>query len=222
MARFLFIRHAEADTGGTYCGRTDAPLSPLGREQAELAAGAFSHAYAPCSCSGNSTAGRAAAGTAFLDQNLALVASSPLQRCAGLARKLAAACQVQLEIIAGLAEIDFGAWEGLRFDEASQKYPATAEALLARSGEVSFPGGESLPAFAARVAAAWHSLRARHLNNQRVAVIAHAGVIAALILAVERKPLSSFWDIRIPHATLTVIDADVQTAQTIAQGVPLF
>ncbi|WP_298932895.1 histidine phosphatase family protein [uncultured Ramlibacter sp.] len=115
---------------------------------------------------------------AVLPQGLAL-ATSPLQRCEQLAqclRELRA--DLPLKSDARLAEMDFGAWEGRRWDAIGEAALAqwTADFWQHHPG-----GGESLAQFMARVGAAFDdSVRA----GRDAVWITHAGVIRAVQLLI--------------------------------------
>ncbi|NNM62962.1 MAG: phosphoglycerate mutase [Steroidobacteraceae bacterium] len=95
---------------------------------------------------------------------------SPLTRCMGLARRIAAPREPIVD--EDLVEIDFGAWEGLPWDEVPRDAidAWTRDIWGYRPG-----GGES----AAMVASRWHRwlTRVQHGTAQTVIAVTHAGVI---------------------------------------------
>jgi broad specificity phosphatase PhoE len=128
--RLVLVRHAATDWSGTrFCGRTDLPLSDLGRQQvAELVA-------------------------RVVDAGLAVVAvrSSPALRAVETAGPLARAFAAPLELDDRLWEADFGLLEGCAFDAVAQTWPAIARALLASSTDIDWPGGERAADLLARL-----------------------------------------------------------------------
>jgi ribonuclease H / adenosylcobalamin/alpha-ribazole phosphatase len=128
--RLILIRHAETALTAQrrYSGRGDVPLSARGRVQASAVA----------------------ARVARLGP-IALVVSSPLQRCVRTANAVAAAAgDPASEIDADLIETDFGVWEGLTFGEVRDRWPTEMDRWLA-STSVSPPGGESIEQVSGRV-----------------------------------------------------------------------
>ncbi len=107
----------------------------------------------------------------------AMLRSSPLQRCTQLA---AALCALRADLTFTtdhrLREMDFGAWEGKRWDalDAAALQAWTDDFAHHRPG-----GGESVHGFMARVAQAWDDA-ASHGTEQ--VWITHAGVIRAATL----------------------------------------
>lgn len=103
--------------------------------------------------------------------------SSPLQRCTQLARALCALrVDLSFTIDSRLREMDFGAWEGRRWDALG------APALQAWTDDFAHHrpgGGESVHSFMARVAQAWNEVS---LQGKDTVWITHAGVIRAAAL----------------------------------------
>lgn len=123
------------------------------------------------------------------------VRGSPLRRCTQLADALAPLRRdLRWRLDARLAEMDFGAWEGRRWDDIG----AAAVDAWARDFAHHRPGGgESVNLFMARVARAFDEDRAA---GQDTAWITHAGVIrAATLLARGVRTLESATDWP-PHA----------------------
>ncbi|MEW6025373.1 MAG: histidine phosphatase family protein [Pseudomonadota bacterium] len=98
--------------------------------------------------------------------------SSPLQRCASLARALN---PPQLRFDARLAEMDFGAWELRSWDDIprAEVDAWAADLLHYRPG-----GGESVLDVARRVAAFLHDLYKE--DHAEALVVCHAGTIRLL------------------------------------------
>lgn len=121
----------------------------------------------------------------------ARVVSSDLERARASAELLAEGAPVP--IMPELREIHFGAWEGLRFDETGCE---DAETL--RSLDFQFPGGESARVMCDRVWAAIAEIISPPAPV--TVVVAHAGSLAALRLAMSPAPKADFWDLMLPPA----------------------
>ncbi len=130
-----------------------------------------------------------------LPMGLQLV-SSPLQRCVQLTNCLyALRPDLVCKTDARLAEMDFGCWEGQRWDAIPQ---ADYERWTADFGAHAFGGKESVQVFMQRVAAAWDDAR---LSGLETVWITHAGVIrAATLLAqgVRQVMLAAQWPVSAP------------------------
>jgi alpha-ribazole phosphatase len=120
---------------------------------------------------------------------------SPLQRCTQLAAALQTqAPAFQLRACNDLAEMDFGAWEGQRWDGiAREEMQAwTAEFMAYAPG-----GGESLATMMARITRALDAARQQaRETGQPVLWISHAGVAQCahwLLTRGQRLPLAKDW-----------------------------
>ncbi|AIO65611.1 alpha-ribazole phosphatase [Burkholderia oklahomensis] len=150
----VLIRHpAVAVEAGVCYGSSDVPLA------ADAAAGA---------------AGIARRLRALGAARASRVWSSPLARCAELARVLADDARAPVEIDPRLSEIDFGAWEMKRWDEIGRDALDRWSADLMHARE---HGGESAAQFVARVRPA---LAAFAASERASWVVTHAGVMRAL------------------------------------------
>lgn len=115
----------------------------------------------------------------------AVVWTSPAARCRQLATTLHAG---EVRVDGRLWELDFGAWEGRKWDDVPRaEIDAWAEDYVRRSP----PGGESFLQVAARVADFRAELAAR--GERRVVVVTHGGVIRAWLCALEGRPLTDAW-----------------------------
>lgn len=106
--------------------------------------------------------------------------TSPLQRCLALAEALQARRpDLQLRVDERLKEMDFGCWEGWRWDDIPR---AAYDEWTAQFGTARFGGRESVNGLLQRVAAA-HA-EARDLGQDAVWVT-HAGVLRAMALLAQ-------------------------------------
>jgi alpha-ribazole phosphatase len=169
------LRHGEAEGGAVYRGRTDDPLSALGWVQ-------MSAAMHGLSC-------------------WDLVVSSPLRRCAAFATVFARVHELPLVLERGLAEIDFGEWEGRSAQQLMRESPAALTDFWRDPLNHPPPGGESLDRFRQRVVAAWGRQRQRH-PGKRLLFVVHGGVIRVLLSHLQSSPLDRMLEIEVKHADL--------------------
>ena len=107
------------------------------------------------------------------------IVSSPLRRCAALARLLADRLGAPLAFDPRWREMDFGAWEGRPWDAIPRpELDAWAADLLHARPH----GGESVAMLAARTAEAMAACPA----HERIVVVTHAGPIRAALAAWDR------------------------------------
>jgi broad specificity phosphatase PhoE len=181
MALTLFLlRHAAHDrVGDLLCGRMpEVALGETGRWQAARLARRF------------------APGT------LDALYTSPVQRCRETAAPLAAACGVQLTLLPEAEEVDFGTWTGSRF--AALEDDPRWHAWNHSRDTAAAPGGESMVAVRARVAALLDGMRQRHPEG-RVALVSHAEIIRTAILQILGLPLQAFERLEVSPASISAL-----------------
>lgn len=130
-----------------------------------------------------------------LPQGVALI-TSPLQRCEQLAQQIQGLRpDLMLKRDARLAEMDFGCWEGQRWDDIPK---SAFDAWTTDFGAHPFGGRESVDQLLQRVAA----VRAETRQQGRDAVwVTHAGVIRAMALlaqGIERLERAEQWPRQAP------------------------
>lgn len=105
----------------------------------------------------------------------ALIVSSDLIRCVATASALQKRRQ-PLPQEAHLREFNFGAWDGLSFDEVNARDPILCRDFWEKPGDLKAPDGESWNDVADRVSGVVTRLSAEHGDVDIIAV-AHFGVI---------------------------------------------
>jgi ribonuclease H / adenosylcobalamin/alpha-ribazole phosphatase len=180
----LLLRHGETahSVARTFSGSggDDVPLTPNGRAQAEAAAAALADRT-----------------------NIGVVASSPLRRARETAAAVAAVLGVPVRVEPGLAEADFGAWEGRTFAEVGDAWPDELTEWLA-STSVAPPGGESLDVVGARVRAAVDPLLASY-TGRGVVLVTHAAPVKALVCRALDVPLGTAFRMELPPGSLSEV-----------------
>ncbi|MET8797926.1 bifunctional RNase H/acid phosphatase [Nocardia sp. NPDC004568] len=156
--RLLLVRHGQTELSvqRRYSGRGNPPLTAVGREQAARAAKML-----------------AAKG------DIAAIVTSPLGRARETAEAAGVALGIEVRVVDGLTETDFGEWEGLTFREAAERDPELHARWL---GDPSLPapGGESFDAVRERVEAVRRDLVARY-PGANVVVVSHVTPIKTLL-----------------------------------------
>ena len=161
---FVLIRHTRCDIeAGTCYGRLDVPLADSAPEDIE----------------------RTLAQTPPVDY----VVCSPAQRCHRLALALGRrdGCEVRVE--PALQELDFGAWEGLRWSEIPR---TVSDEWAADPWHRAAPEGETECELWTRTARAAEEML-RMTTTRRIAVISHGGPLRILRCLLTQQPLSERW-----------------------------
>jgi alpha-ribazole phosphatase len=180
--RLILLRHGEPDdtVHGRCYGRLDPGLSRLGEEQMKRAWRLLKR------------------------ESLAAIYCSPRRRAVDSAR-LRSTDSPTTTVDDRLREIDFGAFEGLTYEEIANRYPRKYDEWMTRPASVVFPDGESFPALRARVLEALEQIRRSH-RGETVTIVSHGGVNrAALGLALDLDP-SRIFRLAQAYACVNVID----------------
>ncbi|MBN1373498.1 MAG: histidine phosphatase family protein [Anaerolineaceae bacterium] len=182
MTTLLLIRHGENEftATGRLAGRLPGVhLNERGRRQAVALAGVLGNAP------------------------IQAIYSSPLERALESAAPLAAVLGLEVQIEAGLIEVEIGNWTG-RPLKALRKLKAwkTLQETPSRFG---FPGGESYLEMQARSVAAVESIAEKHPEGL-VACFSHGDIIRVLAAYFLNVPLDSFQRLNIDTTSITQVN----------------
>jgi len=153
VSRILFIRHAETEMAGRFCGHSDPDLNAQGRAQLMNLARLLSA------------------------ETIEEVYSSDLRRALSTAQAIAAARSIPLSLRPALREIAFGQWEGLSWAQIEQRFPEYSREWAAGYPLLPAPEGEEFHAFESRVLEEVHRL----LDRGPIAVVTHAGALRVVL-----------------------------------------
>jgi probable phosphoglycerate mutase len=129
--------------------------------------------------------------------------TSPVRRARESADVLAGFLDRHVEVEDGLAEMEFGTWEGLTYAEVGQKFPDELSAWL---GDLEHTpgGGESLRTTEKRVLAGRDRLLASYAGKTVVAVT-HVTPIKVLVADALGAPLEAVFRMELAAASVTVV-----------------
>ena len=186
MTRLLLVRHGHVEgiDPPRFRGRTNLPLSDLGRRQAAA------------------TAERLAGGWRF-----GTVYTSPLGRCVETGRAIAEAGSAVASPLDGLTDLDYGDWTWKTNDEVRAASPDLFDQWFAAPELVRFPGGDSLQDLIARTADVLRMALERH-HGETVVLVAHDSTLRSLLLQLLAQPLSAYWRLAPAPCGISEIDID--------------
>ena len=191
MTTFYLLRHGEHAVQGRICaGRMPGVvLSDKGRAEAEGAA-------------------RRLAGT-----GIAAIYASPLERTRQTGEIVGRHLSLPVNIRDDLAELDFGEWTGLTFDEVRKdaRWPAWAT----HRSLSCIPGGETMRAVQRRVTEALIELREAH-PDESIVVVSHGDVIRAALVFALGMPLDFYARIEVATASLSTMRIDGNGIRVVA------
>jgi broad specificity phosphatase PhoE len=194
VVEVLIARHPQtvANVRGAFVGSGESEFTPLGVTQAAQLAACIA-AWGP-----------------------ACVLASPRDRARVVGAEAATLAGVPLHVDEGLAEIDFGAAEGLTFQEAELR--GVGIDLLGGPPEAApFKDGETWQAFAARVAVVAGGIATR---GPRIAVVTHGGVVRALLTQWMGLPHTAAWRFAVPNASVATLTLSEGVATLRTFGLP--
>lgn len=137
------------------------------------------------------------------------IVTSPLRRCSVFAEALGSKTGLPVQPEPRFAEVGFGAWEGKTRAELEQRVPGQVARFYRDPVNCRPPGAEPLAGFTARVQAGLHDLL-QQCAGQSVLVVAHAGVIRAVLAHVLEIPASALYRIQVGNAALSRIRTDTE------------
>lgn len=128
------------------------------------------------------------------------ILSSPLRRCRELAEAMALPLGQAVQLQPGLAEMDFGDWDGRSLNELWQHEPMEAW-WQDPWGQNAPPNGETMQAFDARVADAIAQILLAARDGERLWLVTHGGVIRCMMASLlGANRVAGFYNrLDIPH-----------------------
>ncbi|MFL6107896.1 MAG: bifunctional RNase H/acid phosphatase [Marmoricola sp.] len=129
--------------------------------------------------------------------------TSPVRRTAESAEILGTQFGLEPTVEAGIAEMEFGAWDGLSFSQIQENHPDDLASWLG-SLDSAPTGGESFRVVEERVIAGRDRILADH-TGQTVLVISHVTPIKTLVADALGAPLDAIYKMELSPASVTVI-----------------
>lgn len=136
------------------------------------------------------------------DQIDALIAS-PVRRTHESAEILGEILEHKVELEEGIAEMEFGSWDGLTFADVQEQFPDELSAWLGNL-EHAPGGGESFRAVAERVLAGRDRIVEAY-DGKTVLVVSHVTPIKTLVADALGAPLEALFRMELSPASVTVI-----------------
>jgi alpha-ribazole phosphatase len=171
MSELLFIRHAETDMAGTFCGHCDPELNTRGRAQLDELI------------------------NKLRTERIGVVYTSDLRRAHTTGMAIAKALGVDCHVRSALREINFGQWEGATWKEIERRDDAYARRWIAEYPRLSAPDGESFHDFQRRVLGEvkFLSLEAE-AADRCITVVTHAGVLRMVLCGLLGCSEDNAWE----------------------------
>ena len=174
MTKIILVRHGHVDwiAPERFRGRAELDLSGLGRRQAQALANYIAKTW-----------------------RLDAIYTSPLGRCRDTSAAIAAPFRLEPQVADGLCDIDYGQWQGLTREQATERWPHETELWFRAPHLAAIPGGETLPALLSRAVAALREILRAHPSGT-VVLVGHDSVNRVLLAFALELPLSRYWHLR--------------------------
>ncbi len=161
-------------------GSIDAPLAPLGRDQA------------------------IAAGERVRGLGIGAVWSSPLARAKEAAEILARALELPVQIDSDLREMSMGAWEGLTKEEIRERFPDELRIWEANPEALVMERYERLVDVQARAVGAVRRI-CQGGSESPVLIVTHLNVLRLLAAHFEGRPIATYASLAFPHCSISEV-----------------
>jgi len=168
------LRHGALEGGVKYRGHVEEDLTPEGRSQMDQVWNHICH-------------------------DIDVIITSPLSRCALPAQQWAEQQGIPYIIDPRIAEMHYGAWEGLSHDEIEAAFPGLLAQWRKDPTGMRPPQGESPEELQARIADFWQHACQRY-RGKHALVIGHSGSTRMLIAHIQKQPIAYTRQIPMPYA----------------------
>ncbi|MBC3885500.1 histidine phosphatase family protein [Undibacterium griseum] len=199
MTEILLIRHGETAWNAIkrLQGHLDIPLNAEGTRQAKALAAALQN------------------------EKLDAIISSDLQRAVQTAGEIARLQGISTRIDAGLRERCYGGFEGQLYSEIPHLFPEAHAAWKSHDPDAEFPpgenAGETTRRFHQRVMDHIYHY-ARQFAHQKIALVAHGGVLECAYRDARQLPLNAPREVTIFNASINRFHFDGKQLQLIQWG----
>jgi broad specificity phosphatase PhoE len=184
MTKIILTRHGHVEgiTPERFRGRLDLPLTALGQRQIAATSRRINATW-----------------------KIGAIYTSPMSRCVITGEAIARPSGLTVKPLAGLNDIDYGAWQGLTHDEAKTQWPAEFATWFRAPHLAQPPGGETLQDVLARAAATLRTVTGDHPDDT-VVLVGHDSVNRVILLHVLELPLSRYWLFKQEPCTINELD----------------
>ena len=184
MPIVYLLRHGESESNREECyqGSGESPLTKQGQREARAASRRLKHIP------------------------FAAAFSSDLSRAYETACAIAKPHRISVKKAKGLRERSYGHWEGKRFDEIEQRWPALYRRWLIHPAQAHIPGAETLRELQTRAVKTFRQLIQSFGKKDPLLMVAHGGWNRALLFHFLGLKLDHFWHIRQTNCGLNIIE----------------
>lgn len=182
--RVILVRHGETawNQEGRFLGQSNPGLNEMGELQAQVAADILN------------------------GEKIDRIFSSDMLRTFETSQIIAQGHNVLVKEMPFLREINFGAWEGLTFNEIQNNYPVLLNKWLKDPFKVRIPGGETAEEVWCRVLEGWKIISTANSYADIVAIVAHGGSLRLLLCHLTGLDPSRQWEFALGHGEIIILE----------------
>jgi probable phosphoglycerate mutase len=186
MTCILLVRHGQTEWNRIerFRGRADVPLNETGLAQAEATGQRMAAEWQPTA-----------------------IYSSPLSRSVKTAQAIAKHFDLPVQIHPGLADIDYGEWQGLTPDEARQRWPDQIDNWYNHPEQARIPNGETLADLRQRAMQTVNQLVEKH-SGETIVLVGHTVINRIILLGVLGLGNERFWHLRQDTCAINIIEVE--------------
>jgi broad specificity phosphatase PhoE len=186
MTCIILVRHGQTEWNRVerFRGHADVPLNEVGLRQAEATGLRIAGQWQPVQ-----------------------VYSSPFSRAVKTAEAIASHFNLPVQVHPGLADIDYGEWQGLTPQEVQARWPEMLQTWYEHPEAASIPGGETLAALRTRGMKTVNQLASRH-TSQTIVIVGHTVINRVILLGMLGLGNERFWHIKQDTCAINVIETD--------------
>jgi probable phosphoglycerate mutase len=186
MTTIILVRHGQTEWNRVerFRGRADVPLNEMGIKQAEATGKRIAEKWKP-----------------------AAIYSSPLSRAVKTAEAIAKHFDLKVQIHPGLADIDYGDWQGLSPDEVCARWGEMLEKWYNAPHLAVIPNGETLADLRERAMKTVNELAARHAG-ETILLLGHTVINRIILLGALGLGNERFWRIRQDTCAINLFDVE--------------
>lgn len=186
MTTIILVRHGQTEWNRVerFRGRADVPLNEMGIKQAEATGERIAEKWKP-----------------------AAIYSSPLSRAVKTAEAIAKHFDLKVQIHPGLADIDYGDWQGLSPDEVRARWGEMLDTWYNAPHLAVIPNGETLSDLRERAMNTVNELAARHAG-ETILLLGHTVINRIILLGALKLGNERFWRIRQDTCAINLFDVE--------------
>lgn len=186
MTRVILVRHGQTEWNRVerFRGHADVPLNETGLKQAEATGRRVAEKWKPIA-----------------------VYSSPLSRAVKTAEAIAKHFDLKVQIHPGLADIDYGDWQGLSPDEVRERWAEMLDKWYTAPQLAVIPNGETLAALRERALKTVNELAKCHAG-ETILLLGHTVINRVILLGVLGLENERFWRIKQEPCAINLFDME--------------